>query len=149
MNNASRRPRPEPDGLRQRSLALRQALLGLHKALIDSERVGFERTMGTISSPNHFLELLTSDPWFAWLHPLSRLIVSMDETLDRDTPLTHAGVDAMLSQSGGLLVATEHGNGFSGHYFEALQRDPDVVLAHAEVVRLLSPRTFRDRGAAR
>jgi hypothetical protein len=137
----------EDHQLRQRSAELRKALLTLHKALIDSERVGFERTMGDIKSPNHFLQLLTGDPWFAWLHPLSRLIVALDEALDDGSPLTAAGVHELLGESGRLLVATQHGDGFSGHYFEALQRDPDVVLAHAEVVRILGPRTPPGNGA--
>jgi hypothetical protein len=34
-------------------------------------------------------------------------------------------------------VPTEDGEGFSRHYDEALQRDPDVVFAHATVARLL------------
>ncbi len=130
---------PEYESLRQRSLELRTALLTLHKVLIDSERASFEKTMGEIQSPNHFLQLLTSDPWFAWLRPLSRLIVSMDEALDQKEPLTIADVDALISQSGRLLVPAEHGEGFSGHYFEALQRDPHVVLAHAKLVRVLGP----------
>lgn len=131
---------PEDDPVRQRSLELRKALLALHKVLIDSERVTFEKTMGHIHSPNHFLQLLTSDPWFTWLQPLSSLIVSIDEALDQKEPLTSSDVDALVSQSGRLLVPVEHGDGFSGHYFEALQRDPHVVLAHAEAIRFLGPR---------
>jgi len=36
-----------------------------------------------------------------------------------------------------LLVATEAGEGFSRHYDEALQRTPDVVMAHARVAKLI------------
>ncbi len=126
----------EPEGARQRLTELRHALLKLHKALVDSERVGYEKTIGKIQSPNHFLQLLTTDPWFAWLRPLSQLIVAMDEALDADEPLTAAKVDALAQQAKLLLVASETSEGFSGHYHEALQRDPDVVLAHAEVVKL-------------
>ena len=36
-----------------------------------------------------------------------------------------------------MLVPTEGGQGFSQHYDEALQRDPDVVFAHATVAKLL------------
>jgi hypothetical protein len=129
-------------------MALRNALLILHKALIDSERAGFEKAMGDIQSPTHFLQLLTHDPWFAWLHPLSRLIVSVDEALDETETLTLDAVDALIRQSSRLLMPTEHGDGFSGHYFASLQRDPDVVLAHAEVVRLLAPRTSTSDAAA-
>ncbi len=130
----------EPEGARQRLTELRHALLKLHKALVDSERVGYEKTIGKIQSPNHFLQLLTSDPWFAWLHPLSQLVVAMDEALDAEEPLTPAKVDALVNQSKQLLVVSEKSEGFPGHYYEAIQRDPDVVLAHAEVVKLRRPR---------
>ncbi len=128
------------DDLRQRLQVVRDAVLKLHKALVDSERVSYESTVGTIQSPNHFLQLLTTDPWFAWLQPLSQLIVSMDEALDsKDEPLTAATVDALIGQTGKLLVAAEDGEGFSGHYYEALQRDPDVVMAHGEVTKSRKP----------
>src|SRR6266568_7016459 len=120
---------------------LREALLHLHKALVESERVSYEQTIGAIKSPNHFLQLLTSDPWFAWLHPLSQLIVAMDEALDAKEPLTPAVSDALVKQTRNLLVASETGEGFSKHYDDALQRDPDVVLAQAVVGKLLAPRT--------
>ena len=131
---------PEPEGVRQRVTQLRHALLKLHKTLVDSERVEYERTIGKIRSPNHFLQLLTGDPWFAWLHPLSQLIVAMDEALDAGEALTLARIEALVRQANQLLVASETSEEFSGHYYEALQRDPDVVLAHAEVVKLRGPR---------
>ena len=130
----------EPEGARQRLTELRHALLKLHKTLVDSERIGYEQTIGKIKSPNHFLQLLTTDPWFAWLRPLSQLIVAMDEALDAEEPLTLANVEALVRQSDQMLVVSETSEGFSGHYHEALQRDPDVVLAHAEVVKLRPPR---------
>lgn len=126
----------EPEGARQRLTHLRLAVLKLHKALLDSERVGYEKTVGQIKSPNHFLHLVTNDPWFAWLHPFSQLIVAMDEALDAEEPLTTAKVDVFVQQTKQMLVASETGEGFSGHYYEAMQRDPDVVLSHAEVVKL-------------
>jgi hypothetical protein len=125
--------------LKQRLQALRDAVLALHKAVLESERVSYEATVGPIQSPNHFLQLLTTDPWFAWLQPLSQLIVSMDEALDGKEPLTPAMAEALFSQTGKLLVGSENAEGFAGHYYEALQRDPDVVLAHAEVTKLRKP----------
>jgi hypothetical protein len=121
--------------IRERLEGLRLALLGLHKELVDSERVQYEKTMGKIGSPGQFLQLLTNDPWFAWLSPLSKLIVSIDETLDAPEPVTPSLLDRAMKESAKLLVATETGSGFSKHYDEALQRDPDVVMAHAEVVK--------------
>jgi len=121
---------------RRRLEALGASLLILHKALVESERVEYEKVIGKIQSPNHFLQLLTSDPWFAWLSPLSRLIVSIDEALDEKEPLTGATVEALVKQAARLLVASESGSGFPEHYYEALQRDPDVILAHADVAKV-------------
>jgi len=130
---------PEPREFKQRLQTLRDSLLSLHKALVDSERIDYEKTIGKIQSPNHFLQLLVSDPWFAWMSPLSQLIVSMDEALSEKKPLTASIVGALEKQANDMLVGSETGTGFSAHYFEVLQRDPDVVLAHAEVVKLRRP----------
>ena len=127
--------------IQERLQRLRNELLKLHKTLMDSERVTYEQTIGTIPSPNHFLQLLTRDPWFAWLQPISQLIVVMDEALEEKEPLTTASVEALFRQVRMLLVVSEDGEGFAKHYFDALQRDPDVVLAHAEVAKLLGART--------
>jgi hypothetical protein len=118
---------------------LRDALLELHKTLVDSERISYEQTIGTIPSPNHFLQLLTNDPWFAWLHPLSLLIVSMDQALDsKRKPLTPEDAAALVLRTRRLLVASEEGDGFPKHYFDALQRDPNVVMAHAQAARFFA-----------
>jgi hypothetical protein len=128
---------PEPSGVRQRLTELRDALLRLHKTLMESERISYEKTFGKISSPFLFLKLLTEDPWFAWFRPVSQLIATMDETLDAKEPLTLTAVDELSSRAKIMLVPTEGGEGFSQHYDEALQRDPDVVFAHAAVAKLI------------
>lgn len=131
--------------MRQNLSELREALLRLHKILVDSERISYEQTIGTIPSPNHFLQLLTRDPWFAWLHPLSLLIVAMDQALDnKRQPVTDAEIAALIQQAQQLLVASEAGEGFPKHYFDALQRDPDVVLAHAAAAKWFARKP--DRG---
>ncbi len=128
------------DTTRQHLQELRNALLHLHKSLVESERASYEQTVGAIPSPNHFLKLLTTDPWFAWLQPLSQLIVTMDETLESKDSVKDADAHALVKQSKQLLVASEAGEGFARHYFDALQRDPDVVMAHADAARIFSGR---------
>jgi hypothetical protein len=117
---------------------LRQSILDLHKTLIDSERAAYEETFGPIESQNKFLQLLISDPWFAWLHPLSELVVVMDEAMDGDEPITADRVMRFREQTKALLKASEEGQGFERSYFEALQREPDVVMAHAEVAKRMN-----------
>ena len=130
-------PDPEPAGVRQRLTELREALLRLHKALLESERSSYEASFGKIASPYQFLHLLTSDPWFAWLAPVTQLIAVMDEMLDAKEPLTAAGVEDLSRRMKTLLTPSETGEGFSRHYDEALQRNPDVLFAHVETSKLL------------
>ncbi len=116
---------------------VREALLDLHKALVESERASYEQTMGQVQSANHLLKLLTDDPWFAWLHPLSLLIVSIDEALEDSNSVNIRTATALIKSTRELLVASEEGDGFAGHYYIALQRDADVIMAHSDATKLL------------
>ncbi len=134
-----------PDLTKQRLTDLRNGLLGLHKTLLDSERATYERDIARIGSSGEFLKLVLYDPWFAWLHELSEFIVLIDETLDAIDDTSEAeellpAIDAerMIAQAIELLAPNEIGTGFAKRYFEALQRDPDVVLGHARMRKVLS-----------
>jgi hypothetical protein len=127
----------ETEKLRRALGELREKLLVLHKALIDSERVEYESSFGTIATPNQFLKLLINDPWFAWLQPFSAMVVGIDELMDGEAPVTRADLVRVKTQASSLLKASEEGQGFGRSYFESLQREPEVVLAHAEVMKLL------------
>ena len=140
MKKKRSKPREGDAAVRQPLQELRDALLDLHKTLIDSERTVYETNVGPIKSPHHFLQLLSSDPWFAWLRPISQLIVAMDEALDADEPLTTDSVDALMNESVFLLLPAERGGEFGERYMAALQRDPHVVLAHAQVAKRIGSR---------
>ncbi len=131
-------PTPIPDGLRRNLQDLRHALLGLHKALIVSEQLTYERIYGRITSAGQLLQLVMNDPWFAWLHPLSHLVVRIDVTLEDQDESSMEDAQELLSEARGLLRPSEEGDGFERSYYEALQRTPDVVLAHANVKKHLS-----------
>ncbi|MGA2134958.1 MAG: hypothetical protein ABSH50_21955 [Bryobacteraceae bacterium] len=117
--------------------ALRNGLLKLHKTLLDSERARYDHDIQRITSSGQLLNLVLHDPFFAWLHELSELIVLIDETLDADEPATPADGARLLAQARALLTPAESGPGFRGQYFDALQRDPDVVIAHGAAVQLM------------
>jgi len=134
----------EQEAIRQPLIELHSALLQLHKALLDSERNVYEKTFGPIKSPNHFFQLLTNDPWFAWLRPISQLIVAIDETLDAKEPLSRTDTDAIMNQAVFLLVPAKSGDQFGERYMAALQRDPRVVLAHAQVAKRIGTRQPED-----
>ena len=115
---------------------IRAALLKLHKTLLDWERGGYERIHGRQSS-GEILDALLNDPQFAWLRPMSQLIVRIDELLAQDTPPMRNDVDAVVSQTRILTSADESGTVYQQRYHYALQECPDAVFAHRDVVKLL------------
>ena len=118
---------------------VRSAMLRLHKTILDFEREGYERTRGTIDNSYQFLQLVMSDPWFAWLRQLSELIVEMDELLAAKETPEESTAQALMKQAQLLLTPNESGGEFQKKYFMALQVSPDVVLAHSEFVSVLGP----------
>lgn len=128
---------PLPESVPGRMRELRLGLLRLHKALLDDERADYERAHGQVNA-SELLQLAISHEQFAWLRPVSELIVRIDELLDADEPATEADAEALLASARSLLKPSEDGSGFGRRYFAAIQREPDVVLAHREVTRLLS-----------
>ena len=124
--------------LRRMLTDVRQGLLGLHKALIVAEQVTFERIYGRVDSTGQLLQLVMNDPWFTWLHPLSNLVVRIDEVLDDDEELATEDVAILLTEVRALIRPSELGDGFERSYYEALQRAPEVVMAHCEMKKLLT-----------
>lgn len=145
LADAAAAPAPEPggeyapmhEGMRQRLRDLRGKLLHLHKVLLEDARATYELDRGRVGSNANLLQLVISDPWFAWLHALSELVIRIDQAAESDSPATEADASALVEQTETLLTASESAEGFAGRYYEALQRQPAVVLAHAEVRRLL------------
>lgn len=130
-------PEPRASGRDISQDNLFRALLRLHKALLDDERVAYERVHGRIPSNGAFLQVVLNDAWFAWLRPLSQQIAKLDELGESNDPLSQEGIPAVLTSVQALLTPTEEGEGFGRQYHDALQRTPDVVLEHAAVRALL------------
>jgi hypothetical protein len=117
---------------------MRGSLLGLHKALILAEQVTYERINGRVASNSELLQLVLNDPWFTWLHPLSQLVVRIDDLLDNESELSPVEVEHFLIEARALIRPSEEGDGFERSYYEALQREPDVIFSHVEVKKLLT-----------
>ncbi len=122
---------------RARLNELRTALLALHKALLDDAKVAYELDRGRISSTGALLQLVIHDSWFAWLHQVSEIVVRIDEMTAAEAKTGEADARTLLDQIDRLLVPSETGDTFARRYFEALQRQPAVVLAHGGVKKLL------------
>jgi hypothetical protein len=125
------------DHMRAHLSNLSRSLLRLHKALLDSERVSYERVHGRIETNGAFFQLVLGDAWFAWLRPLSQLMAKIDELSEDKDIEDRADVNETIDSVRTLLTPSEEGNGFGRNYYDALQREPDVVLAHAAVRALL------------
>jgi hypothetical protein len=121
-----------------RLTTLRNGLLRLHKYLLDSEKAAYERDIERISTAGQYLDLVLNDPWFAWLRELSQLVVLIDETLDSKQPPTAEVARKLTARARELVSPSEGGDGFGKKYYEAMQRDPGVVLAHRDIVRVFS-----------
>ncbi len=122
---------------RERLKLVRDGLLTLHKKLLDSERAAYERDYQRIDSAGQFLQLLLNEPFFAWLHDLSRFIVTIDETLDMEE-LPEGASEKLITTARAMLVPSETGDGFARRYDEAMQRDPAAVLAHGEMMKVFA-----------
>jgi hypothetical protein len=116
---------------------IRIKLLHLHKLLLDTERIRYEQVRGQVSK-GELLQLALNHDQFAWLHQLSELIVQIDESIHSDEPISSEAIAALIADVRMLLTPDEAGNDFAVKYDAAFQRNPDVVLAHADLIALLA-----------
>ena len=123
--------------LKERLRELRSRLLDLHKVLLDDSKAAYELDRGRIPSNATLLQLVINDPWFAWLHPLSELVVRIDVALQPDGVATEADGIMLLEQVERLLSPAQGVEPFARRYYEALQRQPAVITAHGDVRRVL------------
>ncbi len=117
--------------------ALRTAVLALHKAILDTERVRYERMRGPVNGAQHLLRLVLEDPFFAWFRPLATFVVQADERLSEDRSIDRGEVDTYASQLRALLQSDESAGDFHHEYRRTLQDVPDVVILHGKLIALL------------
>ena len=117
--------------------ALRLGLLALHKALIDAERRRYERDHGRIESPHAALRLVLEAPQFQWLHPLAELIVQMDEKLAEEDGVDVSTSETFVDRIRTLLQGDRGQERFRQEYQRTLQDAPEVVMAHADVLKII------------
>jgi hypothetical protein len=115
--------------------ALRLALLKLHRALIGYERRLYEKDNGRQSAAD-FLQVLTRDATYAWLEPLSGLILQLDAKPEAGEIAPDA---VAIAASARTLLRREPdaSEPFSLRYTPILDVSPDVALAHMHVIAAL------------
>jgi hypothetical protein len=111
--------------------SLRRALLALHKAVLAAEREHLEQVHGALSSAA-FLQIVSDPVRYGWLQPLSRLILAFEEDEDERAP-----PDELRARTRELLLPPKEKTPFGRRYLSLMQREPALVLAHAELAKLL------------
>lgn len=118
---------PERAAMRAALREISKALIPLHRQLIETARLDFSASYGVVK-PTEMVQLLTDDPFFAWLKPLTSIIVDIDEMVRRD-----------FEPGDALAIADRVEKVFSQEqYKDALQRDVDVATGHAATRRALT-----------
>ncbi|HEX6750585.1 MAG TPA: hypothetical protein VF092_25065 [Longimicrobium sp.] len=125
-----RNPTPEP--LRTRLVEIRRGLMRLHKALIDAERIVWERSRGPVTNAQ-LLQALIEDPFFAWLRPFSGLIVEIDEALAGEHAVSEEDARAFAEQARELVAVDDGDEPTVNRYDLVCRRDPNVLLLHVEL----------------
>ena len=127
--------------IRARLDEVAQALRPLHKALVDLVKADYEKQKGQpIAGPVQLFQLLTQDPFFLWLHPMSALMAEIDELHDQKKPVEPDEVKAVRATLEALVGhrgQEPSPDSFVSRYLEILQNEPDVVMLHARVRRAL------------
>ena len=124
---------------RQFLFDLRKSLLHLHKTLLDWERAAYERVHGRVSS-TELLQATMEHPQFAWLRPISELIVRIDESVDTEPQNGPVDVEGIVARARVATAADEAGTAHAQRYHTALQEHPDAVFAHRDVTNVLKAR---------
>ena len=123
---------------RERLNDLSRLLLQLHGLLLNRERRAYERRHGAVQSRT-LLDLLLYDEDFAWLRSLSGLVAHIDELVSADDAPPGELAERVFAEATRLLKSGEQ-SPFHHKYRDALQESPEIVMAHAEVSKLLTGR---------
>ena len=121
--------------MRESLRALSERLTRLHRLLLDRQRLAYEARHGAVA-PRDLFNLLLNDEAFVWLRPLSQMIARIDELVDARGPVAETDGRRLLQEAHALLKSDVQ-DAFHDNYRDALQDSADVVMAHAEVSKLL------------
>jgi hypothetical protein len=117
---------------------LRNAVLALHKVLLESQVLEIEKATGHTMSANEQLTSALQDPRFIWLRELSGLAALLDAEAaakPEDDPFPGKPAAEQLSD---ILDPPDPDTPFGKRYLRELQDNPAAGLAHGAVRALLA-----------
>lgn len=122
--------------MKEKLQVVRDHLLGLHSILLADQRAEYEQMYGRVKTSGEMLNLVMTHEWFAWLRALSSLIVEMDELMAAKE-WSDATAKTLLDYTAALMVPATEGAMFRQKYYAAVQRSPEVLIAHGQLKKLL------------
>jgi redox-sensitive bicupin YhaK (pirin superfamily) len=117
---------------------LSRALQEVHRSLIETARDRYELAGGPVRSRGELLDLLLHHETFAWLRPLSGLIVQIDELAARDPVPTSAETEAMGTLVQAFISSSDDPGAFGSRYVRLLASEPHVAMSHVSLREALS-----------
>lgn len=119
--------------VREKLLALAKSLLRLHSALLDDVKADYERQHGPVGGPFALFGLVTRDPFFAWLRPLSSQMALLDELIDEKRKLSPDEVSGVRRAFEALFTPDQNEpEGFAANYLARLSGTPEVAIRHQQ-----------------
>jgi hypothetical protein len=119
---------------------LRRMLLALHKALLDAQRIRYEREHGRIESSQAFLGVVLEHPGFAWLRSMSALIARLDEWMEEGEAASPEDFEEMIAALRSLIQTESPHADFSERYWEIVNDVPEVLVEHVQLWRHIDKR---------
>lgn len=114
---------PERARLREALRDTSKALLPLHRHLINAAKSDYMFAFSKDVTATQLVDLLQNDPFFAWLKPITAVIVNIDEMVRTD--FEPKDVTPIVSRIESILAEPK--------YVEMLQQEVDIASAHAAV----------------
>ena len=109
---------------------LRDALVVLHRSLLDHERRQFEKAFGRIPGNGAFLQLVLHNAWFSWLLPLSGLLARMDQRMAKQEPVTEDENAEFMEEVRAFVTQRR--------YAGVLPESAELVVAHGAVAGVIA-----------
>lgn len=125
------------DATKDRLKTLSQAMLRLHKTLLDQAKAEYEARNGKITSVNVYFQLVIDDPHFAWLRKISSLVALIDEARSLRRPATEAEAQGLFSETLVLFDFQDLDAEFNEKFQLSLQSNPAAVIGHNDVLNIL------------
>ena len=107
-----------------------RVLIPLHRSLIEAAKSDYVFAYEPVEHPTQLFRLVSDHPFFAWLKPITALIVEIDDMVRRDFEVTEA---IAIADRVDALFGPNPNAEFAERYVPILQRDVDVAIGHAAV----------------